>query len=433
MADRFLMQIDTATSGVEAGQWLWGAPEWTIPAALIVVVLASLVIWNYAQRGVLAGIRVTAGLLKLAAIVLLAICLLQPLRSGTRPRPNANLLPILVDNSQSMRLKPADNSTLIGSAETRGEMATAAFDDDATWKNRLAQTFDVRTYSFDSRLESIDDPQALPMDGHVSSLFGGLQSLKDRFADRAVGSVLLFTDGNMTDKPAADFDWSQLGFPVYAVLPEKEEPVRDLRIADVSVQQTDFESAPLTVRVMVDSVAMDATNAVVQLRDASTDRIVEEQKITIGSDGETKEVSFRFRPESNGVQFFRVNVFREIDRAWFDDPDSSLSESNEATLINNRRIVAVNRAAGPYRVLYVSGRPNWEFKFIRRSLQEDAEVQLVGLLRIANKEPKFSFRDRGVNATNPLFAGLGDDAEDAAAQYDEPVMFAFGSQGVRRA
>lgn len=430
MGDPMLIQIDVSMPGVEPGQWLWGAPGWLIPATVIVIVLASLVIWNYAQRGVIAGVRVLAGLLKLTAILLLAICLLQPLRSGTRPRPKANVLPILVDNSQSMRLKPVVSNSVLGDPtqanQTRGERVNGLLADDAPWRTRLAQTFDVRTYAFDSRLESMDNLEDLPMDGYVSSLFGSLESLADRFADRPVGGVVLFTDGNMTDQPAADFDWSQLGFPIYAVLPESDEQVRDLRIADVSVQQTDFESAPLTVRVLVDAVAMDAAKAVVQLRDAATDQLVEEQTITTGADGEAKEVRFRFRPESNGVQFFRVNVFRESDRVWVENSDHSAKKSDEATLVNNRRVVAVNRAAGPYRVLYVSGRPNWEFKFIRRALQEDAEVQLVGLLRIANKEPKFSFRDRGVNETNPLFAGLGADAEDAAAQYDEPVMLRLG-------
>jgi uncharacterized membrane protein len=100
--------------------------------------------------------------------------------------------------------------------------------------------------------------------------------------------------------------------------------------------------------------------------------------------------------------------------------------SLEATLMNNQRIVTVDRATGPYRILYVAGRPNWEFKFLRRALQEDAEVQLVALLRIANKEAKFSFRDKSVNSTNPLFAGLGDDEEEAAQQYDEPVIIRLG-------
>ncbi len=425
-----ILRVLAANTDPAAGQLLWGAPGWIVPAAVIVAVLASLVVWNYAHRSTAAAVRVIAGFLKLAAIILLAVCLLQPLRSGTRPRPHANVLPILVDNSQSMRLKPT------GSDQTRSERIAMLLSDDAPWRVRLAQTFDVRTYAFDARLEAIDQPDELPIDGYISSLFGSLNNVSERFTDRPVGGVLLFTDGNLTDAPPADFDWSQLGFPIYAVLPKQDEEVRDLRIANVSATQTDFESAPLTVRVDVDAVAFNATQAVVQLRDATTNQLVEEQTVAIGSEGGAKELRFQFRPESSGVQFYTVNVFRESDREWMEQPyptsarerDSNApsSDSDEATLINNRQIIAVNRTSGPYRVLYVAGRPNWEFKFIRRALQDDAEVQLVGLLRIANKEAKFSFRDRDVNETNPLFAGLGSDAEDAAAQYDEPVTLRLG-------
>ena len=41
----------------------------------------------------------------------------------------------------------------------------------------------------------------------------------------------------------------------------------------------------------------------------------------------------------------------------------------------------VHRRRGPYRLLYVSGRPNWEFKFLRRALQGEDEIELVGLIR----------------------------------------------------
>ena len=41
----------------------------------------------------------------------------------------------------------------------------------------------------------------------------------------------------------------------------------------------------------------------------------------------------------------------------------------EATLANNRRLATVDRGGGPYRVLYVGGRPNWEFKFLRRAVE----------------------------------------------------------------
>ncbi|MGB7328233.1 MAG: hypothetical protein WBD31_25380 [Rubripirellula sp.] len=220
--------------------------------------------------------------------------------------------------------------------------------------------------------------------------------------------------------------WSDLGFPVYPIVSDQDNSLKDMRIVNISVRQTDFESAPTTIIVSIDSVGLAKQKVVVQL--ARVDgKTIQEQTTDLDAN-DAAEVSFRFRPESSGVNFFKVSVFAESDRANVatDYLISTVSKQGEATLVNNRRVVTVNRDAGPYRVLYVAGRPNWEFKFLRRALDTDAEVQLVGLMRIANKEAKFSFRDRSVSDTNPLFAGLGKDEEEIASQYDEPVILRFG-------
>tara|TARA_R110002049_G_scaffold46487_1_gene135147 strand:+ start:96266 stop:98665 length:2400 start_codon:yes stop_codon:yes gene_type:complete len=407
---------------LDTSQWMLGSPEWALPGLAIGIVLAGIVIWNYSTAHSTGLLRMLAAALKLAAIVLLLVCLVEPLQTGTRPRPQANVLPVVVDNSQSMQVKP------IGAKQSRGQTVAKLADDKADWKVRLAQTFDVRTYAFDTRLEKIDNSEALSMNGYVSSLAGSLQSFKERFGNRPVGGVMLMTDGNLTDPPQADFDWSTLGFPVYPVLPAKDQEVRDMRIADVSVRQTDFESAPMTIRVTIDSQGMDRHKAFVQLREIATGTLVEERPVATDTSGRPSEITFRFRPEESGVQFYRVAVLTDADRKVFDRglKFDSVSEAGEATLANNHRIVSVDRARGPYRILYVAGRPNWEFKFLRRALSTDAEIELVGLLRIADKEPKFSFRDRGVNTSNPLFAGLGKDEEDIAQQYDEPVIIRLG-------
>ena len=73
----------------------------------------------------------------------------------------------------------------------------------------------------------------------------------------------------------------------------------------------------------------------------------------------------------------------------------------EQTLANNSRLVVVDQGGGPYRVLYVSGRPNWEFKFLRRAIDEDKEVELIGLVRIARRQPKFDFRNAAGSIDQP--------------------------------
>ena len=85
------------------------------------------------------------------------------------------------------------------------------------------------------------------------------------------------------------------------------------------------------------------------------------------------------------------------------------------------------RGAGPYRVLYVSGRPNWEFKFLRRAIDEDKEVELIGLVRIARRQPKFDFRSARAQSTSPLFDGFDHPDPDTAERQDQPVLIRLGT------
>ena len=82
----------------------------------------------------------------------------------------------------------------------------------------------------------------------------------------------------------------------------------------------------------------------------------------------------------------------------------------------------VNRGGERYRILYVSGRPNWEFKFLNRAIEEDKQLQLVGLIRVARREPKFNFLGRAGETSNPLFRGFGNQSPEEVERYDQPVL-----------
>jgi hypothetical protein len=72
-------------------------------------------------------------------------------------------------------------------------------------------------------------------------------------------------------------------------------------------------------------------------------------------------------------------------------------------------------------VLYVAGRPNWEYKFLKRALDEDPQVDMAGLIRTAKREPKFVFKGREGETSNPLFKGFRGDEEEEG-RYDKPIM-----------
>ena len=399
-----------------------GAPRWIGVAIALVVLGAAALAWNYYRGGRMVGrsasrfpTLIVAACLKFIGIAALAICLIEPLFSGVRPRPGANLFGILVDTSQSMRIQDP------GKSRSRHEQLRHDLRSKTPWRTRLEQDFDVRNYTFASRMKRVEEFDHLEFDGLASSLGDTLNTLSQRFRHRPVAGLLLFSDGNDTSTAARARDWKQLGFPVYPVVAPPTRPPRDIHISQLRVSQSNFETAPITIGGQVACSGFEGKRVVIWLEDEQKTQLGE-QSFDAPRRGATSEFRFRFRPEQPGIAFYRVHVCLESERQRFEQGRSSA----EATLVNNTHMVAVDRGGGPYRVLYVSGRPNWEFKFLRRALREDAEVELVGLIRIAHKEAKFSFRDQRVTSKNPLFQGFDGKDEEEAERYDQPVMLRLG-------
>lgn len=396
---------------------VWGAPHWLPAVAIFGSVALVVVVWSYRQSSHRLGFRCLAGLLKLTGIAALLFCLLEPLFSGVRPRPGANLFILLADDSQSLQVHDADE------AQSRGEKLKELLKQDRAWQVRLQQDFDIRNYSFGNQLDSTGDFTDLTFQGNRSALITSLQQITDRFQQRSLAGVLLFTDGNGTDISAELADWTP-PVPIYPVVLGTDHPARDLRIQLTSVRQTNFEHAPITLHGEVKSYGWEGEDIVVEVFDGD-DKLLDKLQTTAIGDGKPLEVRFKLRPQESKLDFYRLRVRQSASE---DELARAKEENPEATYSNNQRIVAVDRGGGPYRILYVSGRPNWEFKFLRRALQEDDEVEVVGLIRIARREPKFDFRSRFGESTNPLFRGFGNQDDETAEQYDQPVLLRMGTK-----
>ena len=404
---------------------VWGAAQWLPFAAGAAAVLLALVLWGYWRAGATRGLRLLAGGLKALGILILALCLLEPLFSGTRARPGANTFAVLADNSQSMTLKDRD------SRQTRADQLKDLTKKESPWLARLQQDFDVRQYAFDTQLRALVGAEALPFDGRASALGAALDGLARRYQGRPVAGVLLFSDGIATDAEAVERLVAQASAaggaklpPVYPVLVGGEHPADDIGVERIAVTQTNFEDAPVTLSALVTASGYGGRTVVAQLVDESG-KPVEQQRLKLEPEGKPTPVRFRVKPEQAGVSFYRVRV--AADEGQLKQLDKAGATVAEATGANNSRLVAVDRGRGPYRVLYVAGRPNWEYKFLRRSVQEDDQVKLAGVLRIARREPKFNFLSRAGEETNPLFRGFDPADKQQVEQYDQPVLVRTGA------
>jgi uncharacterized membrane protein len=379
--------------------WIWFAGG-------SVVLGLWLLLWSYrvAPSGPLRWLCV---ILKLCGVAALAFCFLEPLWSSQRAKPGANLFAVVADNSQGLQIKDA------GDLRTRGEHLKEMLDvQRASWQQALADNFEVRNYTVDVRLQSSKSFAELSFDGPASNLGSALRTLAERYRGRPLAGILMFTDGNATDlKSAPVIDGLP---PVYPVVVGRADAIRDIAIQQVRVSQSAFEDSPVSIQADVVASGYRNESVVGQLLGADGKAVSDQTSRQQGS--EPMAFRFQLKPEHHGLSFYRLR-FRAKD-----EMGSTSAATKEATLANNNAMVVVDRGRGPYRILYVAGRPNWEFKFLNRAVQEDDQLELVGLMRVARREPKFNFLGRAGETSNPLYRGFGNQSPEEVQRYDQPVL-----------
>lgn len=386
---------------------IFSSREWLWPAVAAFAVGLLMLWWSYRAAPSGPG-RWLCPTLKAMGLAALLFSLLEPLWSGQRARPGANLFLVVADNSQGLQIKDT------GETRSRGQLLAAMLDPGKSrWQANLEENFELRRYTFDSRLQPVRDFSDLQFEGRSSALGSALKNLQERYRGRPVAGVLLLTDGNATDLRATP-DLAGMP-PVYPVTLGREDSIRDLALAQVHTSQTDFEDAPVHIQLDVSAAGYRGSTVIAQVLEPSG-KAVSEQSLRVRTDEEALTFRFQVKPEKPGISFYRVQVRARQELPAGDGP------SEEATLANNVGYVAVDRGAGPYRVLYVSGRPNWDFKFLNRAVQEDPQIQLTALIRVAKREPKFNFIGRAGESSNPLFRGFTDQAPEEVERYDQPVL-----------
>jgi uncharacterized membrane protein len=391
--------------------------SWLLPVAAASVGAMIFVVWSYARSTASVPLKSACALLKLLGIAALLACLLEPMWSREKAKPGANVFAVIADNSRSLTLNEPGAKTSRGA-----EMREALAGERSAWRKSLGENFEVRNYLADSRLRPTDAFRELNFDGRTSALGEALRQVAARHHGQPLAGVVLLTDGNASD--LADVSALEGLPPIFPVVFGSENLGRDLAITNTAVTLTSFDDAPVSVQadVAISGFAGEeivarlfsvAANGEPQAADAKP---AAEEIIKVPRDAAKVVFRLQVRPEKSGVAFHRLV-------AGARNPGLP-----EVTMANNESIVTVDRGKGPYRVLYVSGRPNWEYKFLRRAIESEEQTQLVALIRIAKREPKFEFRGRAGESSNPLFRGFGNQSKEEIERYDQPVLVRLGTE-----
>lgn len=350
-----------------SGRLLFKSPMTPWAVLFITAVVAGLVILFYRRTIVPVSTRTRTILIavKLLPLLLIMLSLLEPVLVTSEVTPQQGFLLVLLDDSKSMRIQDAPGHL------TRFEAVKRVMKDQRLLA-MLSERFKVRTFRFASDVERVEDVTGLEASGGATNIAGALNQTAHEFRDLPLAGVVLVSDGadnvsqGSNDLAGVAASLKAQGIPVYAVGVGQEHIEKDIEIVKVATSKTLAAGSITDLFVTVRGYGFPGQVADLQVKEGT--RVVRTEKVELGKDGETKRVKLSLAPESPGIFEYTVLLPPR--------PSETITENNQRTfLVDNRSRTA--------RVLYIDGYPRKEFKFIRRAVEEDRQVQLASLVRIS--------------------------------------------------
>jgi uncharacterized membrane protein len=201
-----------------------------------------------------------------------------------------------------------------------------------------------------------------------------------------LAAIVLSSDGADTAgglSPSALAEVAGFGVPVHTVAAGRQLIPEDIELTDVVLPDKALPGSTITARV---SIRHD-TAANTRVKVYNGDELLESLPVELRPGAQTTTAWVNIELAEAGHHHIRFSVD---------------SIPGEQELRNNSRSTLVQVADQSYKVLYFEGEPRWEYKFMRRALGDDEDLQVASLLRVSPNK----FYRQGIESPEQLEDGF---------------------------
>jgi uncharacterized membrane protein len=337
------------------GSW----PVWVL-LLLIIAAAALLAFVFWRNRGRLAPSltlrrRATLWTLQVAFVALLLLLLWQPALSVSALRPQQNIVAVVVDDSVSMATKDEGRSR-------RDEAARLL---DGGLLAKLEKRFQVRLYKLGaspSRIQATADLHASEPATHIEA---ALDDLAGEAGALPIGSVVLLSDGADNSSGITLETLSALRarhLPVNTVGFGKEQMDNDVELDQVDLPVRTLASSKVQARVEIRQNGFRGKKARLSISDGAA--VLASRDVVLKGDRQNETIEFNAGSAGPKTMYASVDPL----------PGEQNAQNNRLT-----RVLQVD--GGTRRILYMEGEPRWEYKFLRRAVEDDPALHIASLLR----------------------------------------------------
>jgi uncharacterized membrane protein len=259
-------------------------------------------------------------------------------------------------------------------------------------------------FSFAGDVVDLPSLEQVPPPGPVTHIGDALLNVLRGAQSGAVAAVVLVSDGadNSADFDAAKIaEIASFGVPIHTVGVGEETIPNDLELEDVQLPSVGLPGSTVSAQVSIRHSG--ATLA--QLKVYDGDAILASEPIQL--------------PATTGVTTRWVDI--EVGEAGVRDLRFALDAlPGETNVINNSRLRPMEVPEQRRHILYIEGEPRWEYKFIRRAIDEAPAVRVASLLKTTPNK----FYRQGVESADELTDGFPTE-ELALFRYDALMIGSF--------
>ncbi len=350
------------------GDFAFGAPSSVIILLLIAAIIGVPAVLSYVGvRGKSTRRdRWVLGALRVAALVVLVVCLFRPMLLLSAAVPQRNYVGVLIDDSRSMQIADRDGSA------RRDWVAHAFGGPDSAILKALRQKFIVRLFRFSSSAERIESVRDLTFSAPETHLGTAIDQGRQELESVPLSGLVVLSDGADNSRaPIADqlLSLRARSVPVFAVGLGAEKFHKDIEIRRVEASRSVTKGSALVADLLIKQQGFAGARVPLVIEDDG--RIISRDSITLPPNGDVAPVRVRVTMRDAGPRTLRFGVPLQ--------PGEQVTQNNE-----QRALVDVRDRRE--KVLYIEGEPRYEVGFIRRAIAADSNVQLVVLQRTAENK-----------------------------------------------
>ncbi len=334
--------------------------------------------------------------LRFLAVTLIALLLTEPMLRYFEREIEPSTVVIAADNSASMVM-----------GKDSAEVAEAYPRMIQNLRDRLSENFDVAVYTFG---DEVKEGGALTLDAPVTDLASVFTEVKNRYANRNLGAVILATDGRYNRGANPRY---MLGAPPWKVVPVAMGDTavrRDALIAEVALNRIAYLGNKFPVEVTAEARKLDGRKLTFTVsRGGET---LHSETIDVKGNSFRKTIRVLLDADEPGTQRYRLKI--------------SPSEG-EVTLQNNVRDIFIDVIDGRQEVLILAGSPHPDVNALRNAIASNenykAEVKLL-----SDFDGKIEPYDLLILHQIPNTDTKSEELRLAVLQSDMPVWAIVGTQ-----